>query len=389
VKLSVLSASVSRKAGGLFTSVRKLTQAMQKNDVSCQVHAFKDKHTEVDVGAWDSLDVVVHSRKGLPFFPVSDSMRHAVINSRPDIVHCHGLWLYPSLVDLSVKRRLNVPYVVSPRGMLDPWAVQNSAWKKKLIGVLFENQHLHSAACIHALCLSEADSIRVYGLQNPIAVIPNGIDLPEQQRFALPPWHGEIENGRKVLLYLGRLHPKKGLPSLLTAWKQAKEKTNAAEWILAIAGWDQGGHEDELKQQVVALNLEREVIFLGSQYGEAKAACYHHADAFVLPSFSEGLPMVVLEAWAYGLPVLMTPQCNIPEGFMAEAAIRIEPNPDDVASGLLTLFSMNVEDRIKIGQKGVVLVKENFTWEKIATEMHGVYQWVLQGGQAPDCVRFD
>ena len=389
MKLSVLTASISRNAGGLFTSVRKLTQAIQKNGVACRVHAFKDEYTAADVGAWAPLDVVAYVGIGLPFFPVSRTMQHAVTNSYPDIVHCHGLWLYPSLVDLTINSRLNVPYVISPRGMLDPWAVKNSAWKKKLIGMLFENRHLRKSACIHALCQSEADSIRAYGLKNRIAVIPNGIDSSSQNDFALPPWQGNIENGRKVLLYLGRLHPKKGLSNLLTAWKQAKEKTNGDDWSLAIAGWGQRGHEDELKEQVTALGLNREVVFLGSQFGDAKAACYHHADAFVLPSFSEGLPMAVLEAWAHGLPVLMTPQCNIPEGFTTDAAIKVEPNPDDIAAGLLALFSMNEADRVKMGQRGLVLVNEKFTWTKVAAEMHAVYQWVLGGGQAPDCVRFD
>ncbi|MFT5701689.1 MAG: glycosyltransferase involved in cell wall biosynthesis [Desulforhopalus sp.] len=389
MKLNVLSASVSRKAGGLFTSVRKLTHSLQKEGVTCQIHAFEDEYTDEDVGLWAPLEVATYTPKGFAFFPLSLPMLSTVVNSHPNIVHCHGLWLYPSIVDLIVKSKLNVPYIISPRGMLDPWAVRNSAWKKKLIGFLFENKHLCNAACIHALCQSEADAIRAYGLKNPIAVIPNGIDLAQKQEFVSAPWHDKIENGRRVLLYLGRLHPKKGLTNLVTAWKQVKEKQHIDDWTLAIAGWGQVGHEDELKEQVAALSLKRDIVFLGSQFGDAKAACYHHADAFVLPSFSEGLPMVVLEAWAHSLPVLMSPQCNIPEGFAAEAAISIKPNPDNIAAGLLSLFSMNDEDRIKMGQMGLTLVKEKFTWAKIAAEMHGVYQWVLDGGPPPDCVRFD
>ena len=399
MKLSVQIASVSRNAGGLFVSVRRLTQFIQKDGVACQVHAFEDEHTDLDVCAWVPLEVATYARKGLPFFPVSESMRHAVIDSHPDIGHCHGLWLYPSLVDLSIERRLNVPYVISPHGMLDPWAVKNSAWKKKLIGFLFENRHLRNAACIQALCQSEAASLRAYGLKNPIAVIPNGMDLPDSNPST---FNVQRSTKRRRLLFLGRIHPKKGLKELIEAWNMVQEAWES-EWDMIIAGWDDGGHLNNLKRQASSLGLQWSVDeldselrspssalhFVGPKFGTEKDMLLRSADAFILPSFSEGLPMSVLEAWAHGLPVLMTPQCNIPEGFAAEAAIRFESNPVDIATGLLSLFSMNDADRQKMGQRGLALVKDTFTWTKVAAEMHAVYQWVLGGGQAPDCMRFD
>lgn len=386
MKISLLS-GITRNAGGLFYAVSSLCKAMGGQHVDISVFGRADDLHQGDLKTWEPVPVFDYKAYG----PLgwSFKLRRLLKYSDADLVHQHGLWMDDQWAALQWQKQNRKSVVISPHGMLDPWAVKNSAWKKKLVGWLFANESLRKASCIHALCQSEADSIRAYGLKSRIAVLPNGIDLPTHNDFVQPPWQGNIENGRKVLLYLGRLHPKKGLSNLLTAWKQAKEKTNSDDWTLALVGWGQGGHEDELKEHVAALGLEQEVVFLGSQFGEAKAACYHHADAFVLPSFSEGLPMVVLEAWAHGLPVLMTPQCNIPEGFAAEAAIRIEPNPADVASGLLALFSMNNADRIQMGQRGLALVKEKFTWTKIAAEMEAVYQWVLGGGQAPDCVRFD
>lgn len=401
MKLSVLTSSVSRNAGGLFTSVRKLTLAVQKIGVTCQVHAFKDDYTKRDAEFWNPLNVYAYARRGFSFFPVSKSMLRAVIDSQPDIVHCHGLWLFPSIVDLSIRRRLNVPYVISPRGMLDPWAVKNSAWRKKLIGFLFENNHLRNATCIHALCQSEADSIRVYGLKNPIAVIPNGMDLPI---FNPSTFNVQGTRKKRKLLFLGRIHPKKGIKELIEAWSKVREAWEG-EWDLIIAGWDDGGHLDSLKNHASSLGLQWSVKeldsehcspfsstalhFVGPKFGVEKNVLLRCVDAFILPSFSEGLPMSVLEAWAHGLPVLMTPQCNLLEGFTAGAAIKIAPNPDDVAGGLLSLFSMNDVDRQQVGQRGLALVKEKFTWSKIAAEMNEVYQWVLGGGQIPGCVRID
>jgi poly(glycerol-phosphate) alpha-glucosyltransferase len=408
MKISVLTTSVSRNAGGLFTSVKKLTQFIHKDGVACQVHAFKDEHTNVDVDTWAPLDVVTYNRSGLSYFPISLPMQNAVIDSHPDILHCHGIWLYPSVVDLVVKRNLGIPYVISPRGMLDPWAVRNSSWKKKVAGWAFENRHLKGASCIHALCQSEADSIRAYGLKNPIAVIPNGVDLPD---FDFPTFYAQRSTTKRKLLFLGRIHPKKGLKELIAAWEKVQGAFEE-EWELVIAGWDDGGHLEALKQQAVRLGLtlsaqkpasdslfvsnrlsknepESSIHLVGPKFGEEKEALLRSVDAFILPSFSEGLPMSVLEAWSYGLPVIMTPQCNIPVGFDLAAAIQIDPEVDSIAEGLLRFFAMSEGEQKAMGLRGRRLVEERFTWKKIAEDMCNVYRWVRDGDTPPDCVRLN
>jgi poly(glycerol-phosphate) alpha-glucosyltransferase len=214
---------------------------------------------------------------------------------------------------------------------------------------------------------------------------------------------------------------------LIRAWKATlNSQPSTNNWLLAIAGWDQGGHEDELKRLATELAIpwadvrtggttgqqdnglrdyrttrQRDhktggqqsvvsgpwsVVFLGPQFGEAKAACYQHCDAFILPSFSEGLPMVILEAWAYGKPVLMTPQCNLPEGFTADAAIRIEPNAESLAQGLHTLFQFSISDLQATGSRGRALVAARFNWARCAREMVEVYRWLLGSGPKPECV---
>ena len=197
----------------------------------------------------------------------------------------------------------------------------------------------------------------------------------------------------------------------------------STDWVLALAGWDQGGHEAELKRLTTELGIpftdirtptsdlppsvavplrpssvavlrrvERtgrpptSVLFLGPQFNEAKAACYHYCDAFVLPSFSEGLPMVILEAWAYGKPVIMTDACNLAEAFATNAALRIEPSAESIARGLDTLFQSSIADLQSTGLRGRALVAERFAWPKVAEGMKTVYGWLLGGGTAPDCV---
>jgi poly(glycerol-phosphate) alpha-glucosyltransferase len=270
--------------------------------------------------------------------------------------------------------------------MLDPWAVKNSRWKKLAAGALYENRHLRGAACLHALNRAEADAFRAYGLRNPVCVIPNGVEIPEGRTVVPAPWKDKLPHESRVLFFIGRLHPKKGLDMLLQGWSLAQREAKTCGWHLVIAGWDQGGYERELQVLARTLGLGQSVHFIGSQFGESKAACFQSADAFILPSLSEGLPMTVLEAWAYRLPVLMTRQCNLPSGFEAGAALRIEPDAESIAAELRALFQMNDVDRKAIGEHGLALVKERHQWPKVAAQMIAVYEWAMGTGPAPGCL---
>jgi glycosyltransferase involved in cell wall biosynthesis len=456
IKTANLTGSVSRNAGGLYESVRRLVQTLQASGLQVKVFSLKDEHTEADISQWAPVPVRAFRPRYSGKFGYAPEFKGELEKFEPDITHTHGLWLYPSIVTNQSYRNRGVPYVISAHGMLDPWAIRNSRWKKVIAHFLYERAHLRDAACLRALCESEARAIRLLGLKNPIAIIPNGIDLPEigNRKFTAvwPP-----SSGRKVLLFLSRIHPKKNLVNLLRAWAAVTRPLTSdfcplsSEWRLAIAGWDQGGHEAELKQLATELGLpwadmreaqgteggKREseirgqssnprsptseingqwsVAFLGPQFGENKAACYANCDAFILPSFSEGVPMVVLEAWAYGKPVLMTPECNLPIGFERHAAIRIETNPKSIAAGLQDLFRLDSggavsltaarqpptansiaspfsdlrsppSDLCSLGANGHRLAVEAFAWPVIAKNMKGLYEWILGGGPKPDCV---
>jgi poly(glycerol-phosphate) alpha-glucosyltransferase len=273
--------------------------------------------------------------------------------------------------------------------MLDPWAVRNSFRKKRLAGMLFEHAHLRHAKCLHALSESEYRAIRGYGLASPVAIIPNGVDLPDLSRIQPESnWGSNLPSDSRFLLFLSRIHPKKGLRNLLHAWARVMQECAPAAkpWHLNIAGWDQGGHQQELEQLSATLGLRESVHFVGPQFDERKAASLIGADAFILPSFSEGLPMSVLEAWSHRLPVLMTPQCNLPEGFMAKAAIDMSPEAASIAAALKTLFNMTELERQTMGDKGRRLVEERFTWPTVAASMRSVYSWVLGRSPMPACV---
>jgi poly(glycerol-phosphate) alpha-glucosyltransferase len=187
------------------------------------------------------------------------------------------------------------------------------------------------------------------------------------------------------MLFLSRVHPKKGLPALIEAMA-AVPGPEAARWHLVVAGWDQGGHQAELEALAAAKGLNRRVHFVGPVFGEEKRASLAAADAFVLPSLSEGLPMAVLEAWAFRLPVLMTPQCNIPEGARHGAAIEADPTVAGLTEGLLRLAAMPGDELRAMGDSGRALVENHFAWTAIGERMVEVYRWASAGGAAPSCV---
>lgn len=385
-----LLGSVSRLNGGLFDGVRRLVQDLRDYDVDAQVYSPEDRYSAEDVSAWEPIPVHIYPVFGPRFFAFTPRLLRCLTNQGPELLHCHGTWQYFNLACFLWARRRSKPYVISPQGMLDPWVLRHHRRRKALASLLYERMILANATCMRALCEPELQAFRSYGLRNPIAVIPNAVDPPGSCRTE-PPWAGAVQGPQKILLFIGRIHPKKGLPNLIAALDLVAKRSRQvlSRWHLVIAGWDQGGHENELKCQAVSHGIEKYITFVGPIYGDAKQAALSQADAFILPSFSEGLPVAVLEAFVNTLPVLMTPECNLPEGFQTGAAIRIDTEKESISRGLLNLFSMTDDQLRNIGACGAALVSERFTWPKVAEQMASVYRWLLGKASKPDCVRLN
>jgi len=391
MKIGFLVSSVSREAGGMFQSVRGLAKAVTSKGATARVFGISDEQSAVDLQDWQPLSVET-VRPQIRAWGYSNQLVPALLGADLDILSTHGLWKYCSVASQRWHRRTGQPYIVHPEGMLESWALRNAKWKKRIAALLYENRHLRGAACLRALCESEAQSIRSYGMRNPICVIPNGVDLPDLSETPTPQPQAFVQ-GRKVLLYLGRLHPKKNVANLVRAWKQilSSHPSTQASWVLAIAGWSQGGYEHELTRLAEELDTTAtpelaSIEFLGPRFGTDKNECYRACDAFIMPSLSEGLPMTVLEAWAYSKPVLMTPECNLPEGFAAGAALQIGTSPEQIATGLKQLMEMTDDDRRAMGNRGRHLVETKFSWPRIGEQMRSVYEWTLGGGPLPEVI---
>jgi glycosyltransferase involved in cell wall biosynthesis len=393
MKAAVLTYSVSRADGGIYEVTRRSAQSLwDPPRMEVEVLALEDSHTQSDLAEWQPLRPLVFRHRGPRACGYAPGLAAALRAADAHVLHIHGIWSYYSWAGHLWSRRAGRPYVLTTHGMLSSWALDVGGWKKRLAAPLFRDRVLRGAACLQAFTEQELRHIREYGLRNPVCVIPNGVDLPATSRSARlsqkRPRHPQMPAGAKVLLYLGRLHPIKGLPNLLRGWAAARQRAGAqaTPWVLALGGWDQEGHQAELQQLITQLGLGGSVLFLGPLYGEAKALAYDSADAFVLASRSEGLPIAILEAWANELPVLMTPECNLPEGRQRDAAICLGNNDETLALGLERLFSLSEAERVAMGGRGYQLVAERYTWTKVAAELSKVYGWLVNGGERPACV---
>lgn len=304
-----------------------------------------------------------------------------------DVLHSHGLWMYSDFLASQSARAAKKPHVISPHGMLEPWALSNSARKKKLMRRVFQDRALANARVLHALCEAERQVMRALGLRNRVAIIPNGVnlaefaDLPDQSAFDAT-FPGAKD--RRVLLFLARLHPKKGLLPLLEAWRALAPQFS--DWLLVLAGPDEGGHRAQLEKAVDQFDLQRSVLFTGMLDGALKGAALSRADAFVLPSFSEGFSIAILEAMACRLPVVLTPECHFPDAVSRGAALEAAPEAKALETQLRALMEMDEDARRAMGARGYDLVAQSYTWQKVAAKLEAVYRWCANDGPAPDCL---
>lgn len=379
MKVAICSYGITRKSGGVYYAVRDLFTNRAFDSCNLHLYSFYPKEYKCDIKTWGNIPLTLYQAK---FFLYSDQMSKEIINNNSDILHMECLWRYPQIIMEKWRNKSNRPIICSPHGMLDPFIISNQGLFKRLFARLIMQKSLDSVTCFHALCKKELEDIRAYGLKQPVAIIPNGIHLPVKS-----PTYVKTDN-YKHLLYLGRLHQKKGIDYLLYAVSQIKDQYPEllTGWQIDIVGWDDEGFKSKLEDIVNKNNLQDIVIFHGELFGEAKNSIYSTADAYILPSHGEGLPMSILEAWSWKLPVIMTSKCNIPEGFEANAAIEIEDTILSIKKGIIKLLKMKVEERKIIGENGYKLVKEKFTWDKSAEKMLQLYKWLLYNTDKPDFI---
>jgi glycosyltransferase involved in cell wall biosynthesis len=315
-----------------------------------------------------------------PETPIEDAVKSA------EVVHIHGLWQPQTRRGARSALAARVPYLVAAHGMAEPWALRQKYWKKRVYLALVEAGNLRRASCLHALSRPEIGHLRALAPWTPIGFAPNGVDLAPfddlPPRSALEDEHPELR-GKFVLLFFARLHAKKGLDLLAEALRQVAP--DRPDLHLVVAGNDDGAWTPFVTR-MQEYGLSGRITYLGHVSGEKARRSWAAADAFVLPSYSEGFSMAILEALACRLPCLITTACYFPEVAAAGGAIVVEPTADEVTRGLRELLERDPGERADLGRKGRRLVERDYTWDRQADRLARIYRWMAGGGPPPDGV---
>ena len=314
--------------------------------------------------------------------PVQRQLTRWPLAQRPDLLHGHGLWHPVNHWTASAARRWSVPLIIQPRGMLEPWALQHKGGKKRFGMALYQRRDLATARLLVATAEQEYANLRGLGLRQPVAIIPNGVPLPDADVMPVRP--PRPAGSPRTVLFLSRLQGKKGLLNLIDAWALVRP----SGWRLQIAGPEEDGHLAEVLVRARQAGVGDSIDYVGVVDGEAKGALYRSADLFVLPTFSENFGVVVAEALAHGLPVITThgaPWADLPAyGCGWWIPIGVEP----LAEALRTAIILSDAERASMGARGVDYVRR-YDWAAIAKDMAAVYRWVLGQGGRPACVQMD
>lgn len=376
---------LKQAAGGVSRSVPSLCVALAEQGCSTMLVSQRDRNTPRDTPMLPNPKLVPtrliegYDWEGLrvSFTPgLGRALAAACGDAAPCLVHDHGIWLHMNHVAAQVTGRLGLKRIVSPRGMLDGWSLKYRGWKKKVAWAAYQHHDLVSATAFSATSTHEAESIRLLGFQQPVAVIPNGIDLP-----ALNDCTANV-NGPRTVLFMSRIHPKKGLPDLVAAWG----RIDRAGWRLVIAGPDEAGHREQIEASVHSAGLAESVSFVNAVEGEAKHALLSSADLFVLPSYSENFGIVVGEALSYGIPVITTNVTPWAELHSRDCGWWIDIGPQALAQALTEALALSDDQRRAMGRRGHELIGARYSWRSAAEQHVELYRWLLGASDKPMCL---
>ncbi|MGI4854196.1 MAG: glycosyltransferase [Janthinobacterium lividum] len=371
--------------GGLCAVVpRMATELTLQQGMQVQIAAFcgpEEEHLAMgraDISTWPlARSAWAKDTAGQQRFQV------AVEGSRG--LHIHGLWDNSTRVAAAAARRSGLPYVLSAHGMLERWALRNKRVKKAIYAVLVERKNVQKAACLHALTRAEAEDYRRFGAKNPIAIVPNGIEsspvsAPEHFLNAFPQ-----AKGKRLVLFLGRLHYKKGVDLLVKAWAEIAGQLPDA--LLVLAGPDSEGTLAKVTETITRAGVQDQVLITGMLTGPMKWSALAAAECFVLPSYSEGLSVAVLEAMSMGLPLILSHECNLPQVEEQGAGWLVPTEVQPLAAAILTALLSSSDQHLKMKNSAKSLAAREFSWNTVAARMAGIYRWV-SGGPIPVDVEF-
>ncbi len=372
--------TLNPRSGGLAEAVMGLSRALRESGLSTRIMTDDRKEAlgQFDLNAEDRAFICSTQAPSR----VTDLFLRRIglllsRHTKPDLVHIHGLWAPLNHVACSEAKRSNIKLVIQPHGMLDDWAIGQKWFKKTVALYVYQRQDLTRADLLLATSEAEFRSIRNFGLRNPVAVVPNGFDMP----FVRSTHFSRDPDRIKTALFLSRLHPKKGLEDLLMAWSLLRPRG----WRLRVVGDGDPALLKRIQNLILKERLADQVFLEGGCYGEKRYRYYEVADLFILPSYGENFGIVILEALAHGVPVLTTDRTPWDELIATGSGWQVEPGVMPLLEALKIAVDLSDEQWNRMSRSALKLAGQ-YSWKSSAQKCAEAYQWVLNGGRVPESV---
>jgi len=358
MKIIHFIASIDKTGGGTSEYMRLLGLALSKN-VELIIASGTSDHP-VDI---TGVRVEFFNTKITSWFSMRSSFKTFLQAEKPDLVHINGIWSPQNWGFQKTAQTLGIKIVLSPHGMLEPWILAHNPWKKKIALFLYQHKAVAKANYLLATAMMEQDNIQALGFKNPISIIPNGLDLSEVKAI-------KTVYGTKKMVFLSRIHPKKGIELLIEAWRQLETK----DWALEIAG---NGEDKYIESLIASAKDLKNIHFVGPQFGEAKWDFLRSADIMVLPTYSENFGIVIAESLAVGVPVITTKGTPWKELNTHKCGWRIALTISNLKDSLEEAMQESPSQLKDKGDQGRRLVKNTYDIKAVAKNMTKFYQKIL------------
>jgi len=374
-RLALALPTISPLGGGVAEAARLHVAALAPAGFDgISVHTLDTGMEKVDPRQWEAAKLYLHRFYGPQSFSFAPGMLLSLMRAKPDLVHVHGVWQFQCAAVHAWSMLTGKPYVVSPHGMLEPWIRARSARLKGLVSTLYQDRFLRRTAGFHLLTDKETGDVAEFLAGQPAKIVRN-FAQPFAGDGLKPGWWKQEFEGRKVYLFLGRIHEKKGCMELMDAWARlsAEDADFRDRSLLVFCGWNNGIEGFEAKAEALGRDYGN-ALFAGPQYGPDKNRSMAAAHYFMLPSKSEGLPMAVLEAWAAGVPAILTPECNLAIGFERGAAFRTGFTPETIYPALKAAHALPADEWQAASARARQLVADEFSEESVRNGLLDLYQ---------------
>lgn len=379
MKICIFTSSIDKNNGGPSRSVPILAKGL--SIVSIDTTLFTCISPKMNTHLLDGSDVIL---KVVSSNISYDELEKEVLSGNYDLIHCQNLWdpLYCKMAKIA--REHKIPYMMTPRGCLEPWAYQGQGFiknlKKKIAMLLYQKRDLQKAACILATSQMEADNIRTIGIKSPIAIIPNGIDVSEYKcrTIDFKPYV------KKQILFLSRIHQKKGIEFLINAWVLLKKKY--PDWSVVIAGNGEESYINQLNTIISDNGLEDCITIVPPVFGEAKHKLYCESSLFVLPTYSENFGMVIAEAMSCGVPCITTNGTPWQELNEKRLGWCIDLSHENLLQTISSAIDLGQDILFDMGQRCSQHIYNTYQFTEVALKNKYVYEWLVNGSTKPNYI---